>query len=293
MRKFGAVVAAVVVAVGLAGCGGGGGGTEADAPLDEQVGFDGDARVERQARAENLVRDCMKGQGFDYIPVDPAAQRAGLVGTGGMTSEEFEQQYGYGLTTLYEQRLRQAGAGPNEAIRRALSPAEQASYDRALYGDDPTQTFETALDTGDFSKLGGCVKQAAEKVFGGTELVANLTAKLDELDQRIVADGRMVAAIGQWSQCMRAAGYDLADPSEVDTTLEQKLEDIVGTPGYRRPDYDQDRLVALAREEVTMVAADLSCEKRHITSVEDKVTAEYQGEFAQQHADLLNQVPKP
>jgi hypothetical protein len=294
MNKLGAAVAAaLVVAAALGACGGGGGGTTPDVNVEEQAGLTGDAVIERQAHAENLVRDCMKGQGFDYVPVDPAAQRTALVGTGGLTNAEFEKQYGYGLTTLYEQRQNQLGAGPNVAVRNALSAPERTTYDRALYGDDPTQTFEVALDTGDFTKLGGCVKQAAEKVFGGAEMVRNLTAKLDELDQRIVADPRMVDAIRKWSACMRIAGYDLADPDAVDTTLQQKLDDIVGPSGNRVPDYDKAALSALQREEVAMVAADTACESKHISDVEDKVRVEYEREFRQQNADLLKQVPKP
>ena len=122
---------------------------------------------QRQGKAENLIRDCMKAQGFDYIPVDPQAQRAALVGQAGMSEEDFNKQYGYGITTLYGKEQTVDAANPNIAIRNGLSDADKAAYDHALYGDDPTATFGQALDTGDYSRLGGCTKEAAEKVFGG------------------------------------------------------------------------------------------------------------------------------
>ncbi|HKY76433.1 MAG TPA: hypothetical protein VJS45_09845, partial [Acidimicrobiia bacterium] len=178
---------------GLAGCG----GDEADAArndesLEEQIGIDDDGIRLKQTSAENLIRDCMKTEGFDYVPQDPAGQEAALLDGREMSKEDFEKQYGYGITTLYEQRQKQAVAGPNRAIRNSLSEADRKAYDEALYGDDPTATFVDALDTGDYSRLGGCIKVATDKVFGGADLLESLSAKLDELDEKMRADSRMV-----------------------------------------------------------------------------------------------------
>ena len=88
-----------------------------------------------------------------------------------MSKDDFEKQYGYGITTLYEQRHKLAVAGPNKAIRDSLSEADRKAYDQSLYGDDPTATFVDALDTGDYSRLGGCIKTATDKVFGGADVL--------------------------------------------------------------------------------------------------------------------------
>jgi hypothetical protein len=302
MPRRGRALRALAAACGLlvlAACGGGGEAAEAIG-LDEEVGLDGDGLVERQKQAENLIRDCMKAQGFDYVPVDPVAQQAALVGRSGMSTEDFEKQFGYGITTLYEQRLGQTALGPNKEIRDRLGEADRAAYDRALYGDDPTATLAVALEHGDFTRLGGCVKVAADKVFGGTALVQTLQTKLDEVDEKIVADARMVKAIAKWSQCMREAGFSgLSEPDEVDAVLEKKLEDIVGPPEERKapapgqePDYDRAALDALQREEVAMVAADLACEKKGLVEVEEEVEAQYFAEFREENADLMGRVPK-
>jgi hypothetical protein len=279
----------------LAGCGGGDAEAE-KVPIDEQLGLDDEGIVARQAQAENLIRDCMKGQGFDYVPVDPVAQQAALVGTPGMSKEDFEKQFGYGITTLYEQRREQAVAGPNEAIRDSLGDVERKAYDRALYGDDPTATFAEALDTGDFTRLGGCIKQATDEVFGGTEVLQSLQSKLEELDERILADPRMVNAVSKWSQCMSAEGFDgINQPQEVDQVLQRKLRAIVGSPdgggASGEPAYDRAALTALQHEEVAMVTADIGCEKRHISSVEEKVTVEYEAAFREKNAALIAKVP--
>lgn len=284
---------------GLAGCG----GDKADAakddvPLEEQLGLGDEGIRLRQANSENLVRDCMKAQGFDYVPVDPNAQQAALTGAQGMSEADFEKQYGYGITTLYEQRRQLAIAGPNKTIRDSLSEPDRKAYDKALHGDDPTATFYDAVDTGDFSRLGGCLKTATEQVFGGADVLTGLSAKLDELDEKIRADAKMVKAVKEWSACMREAGFDgLEEQEEVDEVLAQKLEEIVGSPEEAAetgaaPEYDKAALAALQQEEVAMVAADIECEEEHVEDVEEEVTAEYEADFREENTSLLSKVPK-
>jgi hypothetical protein len=285
---------------GLAGCG----GDKADAArndesLEEQIGIDDDGIRLKQTSAENLIRDCMKTEGFDYVPQDPAAQEAALLDGREMSKEDFEKQYGYGITTLYEQRRKQAVAGPNRAIRDSLSEADRKAYDEALYGDDPTATFVDALDTGDYSRLGGCIKVATDKVFGGADVLESLSAKLDELDEKMRADSRMVTAVREWSDCMQEKGFKgLAEQEDVDAVLEKKLEEIVGSPGESagtdgaEAEYDKAALAALQKEEVAMVKADIECEETHVEEVENKVALEYEQSFREENSALLSKVPK-
>jgi hypothetical protein len=290
-----AVAAAVGTAlVLLAACGGGGSSNDGQAPVEEQLGLEQEGILQRQGKAENLIHDCMKAQGFEYTPVDPQAQRAAIVGQADMSEEDFNKQFGYGITTLYGKEQTVDASNPNVEYRNSLSAADKAAYDQALYGEDPSATFGQALDTGDYSRLGGCTKQAAEAVFGGAAVIQSLQEKLDELDSSILQDGRMVKAVQAWSKCMGDAGFpDLAEQDQVDSTLTAKLEAIVGPPDAPDPTYDQAALTALQAEEVSMVAADITCEKDHISSVEEKVRAEYEATFREQNADLLKQVPPP
>ena len=291
-----ALAATIAGVVLLSACGG---GAKETPSVEEQLGVDSAGLLKRQGQVENLIRDCMRSEGFQYVPVDPAAQRAALAGSS-LTEEEFERQYGYGLTTLYEQRRQLAAGGPNLPIRNALSPAQRTAYDRALFGANFGATFDVAADQGDYSQLGGCTKKAAEGAFGGPEVLQSITARLDELEARILADPRMVKAVAKWSGCMRLAGYELADPDQVDVVLQRKLDQIVGPPDRAAPSsasaataYDRAALAALQREEVAMVAADLACEKRHISPVEQKVRDEYERAFRDQNGALLAKAPRP
>ena len=116
-------------------------------------------------------------------------------------------------------------------------------------------------------------------------MIQSLQEKLDDLDSSILEDARMVKAVKAWSKCMGDAGFpDLAEQDQVDSTLTAKLEAIVGPPDAPDPNYDKAALTALQAEEVAMVAADIKCEKDHISSVEEKVRAEYESTFREQNA---------
>jgi hypothetical protein len=289
------VVAVTASVLLVTACGGGGGSSESDqVPVEEQLGLEQDGILEREGKAENIIRDCMKAQGFEYTPVDPQAQRAALVGQAGMSEEDFNKQFGYGITTLYDKEQEVAASNPNDEYRAGLSDVDKAAYDHALFGDDTSATFGQALDTGDYSRLGGCTKEAAEKVFGGVAVFQSLQEKLDDLDNAILADDRMVKAVAAWSTCMRDAGFpDLTAQDQVDSTLNARLEQIVGPPDAPNPDYDHAALQALQADEVSMVNADIKCERDHISAIEEKVRAEYEVTFREQNAALLKQVPAP
>lgn len=284
----------------LAGCAGGSADAEEkEQSLEEQIGLDAEGIRLKQTTAENLIRDCMKDEGFDYVPQDPTAQEAALLGGQTMSKDDFEKQYGYGITTLYEQRRKLAVAGPNKSIRDSLPEADRKAYDKALHGDDPTATFFDALDSGDFSRLGGCLKTATDKVFGGTDVVETLSAELDELDEKMRADARMVKAVKDWTACMREKGFDgLEEQEEVDAVLKEKLEEIVGpasdlaSADSAEGEYDKTALAALQKEEVAMVTADIECEEEHVADVEEKVAAEYEETFRAENSGLLSKVAK-
>jgi hypothetical protein len=95
------IVALALAAALVAGCGEEEQSTEPPVELEDQLGFSESGVIERQTRVENLIRDCMKAQGFDYVPVDPLAQQAALTGKAKLTDEEFLEQFGYGISTLF------------------------------------------------------------------------------------------------------------------------------------------------------------------------------------------------
>ena len=285
-----------LAAVLLAACGDDDAPNQAVVELEDQLGFSESGVIERQTRVEGVIQDCMKAQGFDYVPVDPLAQRAAVTGKARMTDEEFLEQFGYGISTLFGRG--QAESDPNDRIRKTMSPADRAAYERTLWGENPGLTFSEAIDSDAATELGGCTKDATEAVFGGAAVLAKVQGKFDELEERITQDQRMVRAVEEWSKCMADEGYRYDEPEEIDTDLIRRFKAIVGAaaqpgataPPARGPSYDRTALDALQREEVKLANADLACEKRHITPVELEVRPQYEETFRRQNRQLLDQV---
>jgi hypothetical protein len=267
-------------------------------PIEDQLGFDQAGITARQSRVEAAIRDCMKAQGFDYVPVDPYAQRAAVTGVSRLSDEDFLKQFGYGISTLWGRGGAQAD--PNQSIRASLSGPDRRAYDRTLWGENAGATFQAAVDSGDFTKLGGCTRRATEAVFGGAQVLTQLQGKLDELDDRILEDQRMVRALERWTKCMASAGYRYEDPDEIDGAITKRMEAIVGPipgpfatgpgPGEKTPPYDHTALGALQRDEVATARMDYSCEQKYITPVEDVVRPQYESAFRTRNQALISQV---
>jgi hypothetical protein len=280
-----------------AGCGGQEKEPAEPVEFEETLGFSGEGIRERQTRVEGEIRDCMKAQGFDYVPVDPLVQERALTGKA-QTEEEFIKQFGSGISTLYDRGLGVQHADPNERIRKSLSAADRAAYDRVLSGGNPGATFGEAVDSGDFSELGGCTKQASEAEFGGTGVVTAVLGKLDELDERIVQDQRMRRAAQKWSACMMAKGYRYEEESEIEDDLTKRFQAIVGSgvkPGATTPpdpgvSYDRAALAELQREEVKISVGDLECENRELDPVERIVRPQYEADFRRNNRRLIARV---
>jgi hypothetical protein len=268
--------------------------------FEETLGFSGAGIIERQSRVEGEIQDCMEAQGFDYIPVDPLVQERALTGKA-MTEEEFIKQFGDGVSTLFDRGLGRAQADPNDRVRKNLSAADRAAYDRALGGDNPAMTFAEAVDSGDFSELGGCAKRASEAEFGGAAVVTALIGKLDELDEGIGQDQRMVRAAEKWSACMAKEGFRYAEPDEIEEDLTERFQAIVGSdvmPGATTPpspdfSYDRAALAELQREEVRLGAVDLACENREIDPVERVVRPQHEAAFRKSNRRLIARVRPP
>src|SRR6185295_3377393 len=96
-----------------------------------------------------------------------------------------------------------------------------------------------------------------EAAFGGPAVLTTLVGKLDELDDRIVEDQRMVKATEKWATCMQDAGYQYEEPDEIDSAIEKRFKSIVGlgvqpgaTVAPAGASYDRAALTSLQRDEV-------------------------------------------
>jgi hypothetical protein len=285
----------------LGACGGGDSSPEVRQPrgdLEDQLGFDEAGITARQSRVEASIRDCMRAQGFDYVPADPFARRAAVTGAGHLGEEAFLKRFGYGISTLWGRGG--ARSDPNRRLRARLAAPDRAAYDQALWGENTGATFQAAVDNGGFSKLGGCTRRATEDVFGGAMVLTRIQSKLARLDQRILEDRRMARALKRWSSCMAGAGHRYEHPDEIEGDLIRRMEDVVGPvpgpfatgppPGEKPRPYDHAALAALQRDEVAIARADVACERKHVKPVESVVSPPYERRFRRRNQALIRQV---
>jgi hypothetical protein len=183
---------------------------------------------------EQLIARCMSEQGFQYFAADHKTVQAGMSADKilpGLSEEEFVNRYGFGISTFYTGLPPQLSTGYNPAriglgernvqIFRALSPADQVAYNRALLGEeDLNSTFAVALENEDLSRTGGCTRKAVSQVFKADQLKASHYNPQDAL---INKDQRMKAALGYWQREMKKVGYDYGHPDEIEPDLRSRL----------------------------------------------------------------------
>lgn len=243
------VTGAVVV---LAGCGGGAGGSTAEGdgeedgldPISEflDVGsFDEEASqqqfLEQERERQALVAECMAGQGFDYVPIEPGQEMGVASWPGeGLSPAEFTEQYGYGMATLFEESMvapeEREVVDPNAATVEAMSETERLAWDTALYGMPEEQEPPPAGEGGEVTITesfygGGCEGEASEAVYGGQEeQFEEFNELFEDYDERLRSDRRIVDAEASWVACMAEEGYDFAAVEDASNSVNERMEEV-------------------------------------------------------------------
>lgn len=254
-------------------------------PGTEEFGLTMEQLVSNIEAVEGLIADCMSAAGFEYVAADFETTRAGMLADKslpGLSEDEFISQYGFGISTLYTSLAPQLadaitpaalGLGrQNIEIFNGLSPADQTAYNRALFGEHSDATFAVALEAEDFSRTGGCTREAITQVFTSDQLNVTYTNPLDSLVQQ---DPRMITALGEYTDCIREAGFDYSHPDQVEADIHTRLDAI--TEGLAPEALSPDALAALTElqgEERAIASAAFDCEDEFLTPVEEQILRE-------------------
>jgi hypothetical protein len=295
---------------------------------------------EQEARIQESIRQCMVAEGFEYVPVEPPADAFGVVDE--RTPEEWAAEQGFGITTWVGNEEAFSGpetewVDPNQEIVDAMSESEREAYYAALYGSEEEQqagtTSEIDPETGEevFYSEGfgfGCSGEAYEAEYGNQDdLYTELGPELEAMNERIMADPRIVALDTEWSACMADKGYTYESQEkmyeEVSTDLQARLDAIVGPNGgyvdpfegwteeeinaffeekteeevnaffeqaqNQAPEYDVAALEALQQEEIEIAVAAAECQG-DFEEVYAEVSAEYESEFIAANQTKLEEI---
>ena len=256
-------------------------------PGDREFGLNEKELVQVVENVEALIVPCMREQGFEYVAADYKTVRNGMaaiMSLPGLSEDEFIEQYGYGISSLYTGQAPQKADGyspakvglgaRNISIYRNLSPADQISYNRALLGENTDATFAVGLDTEDFSRTGGCTRKAIEQVFKPEQLKEAYDNPLDVL---IKNDPRMRAAYQKYGEEMRKAGFDYTDPEEVEADIRIRLDTTTEGSTIPVDQLSPEQLAALKKlqeHERRASVRNLELEEEIIEPIEEEIQEE-------------------
>jgi len=218
-------------------------------PINEALGFDLNDRAAANNAfinaAEERVQSCMLAAGFEYTPQDtgfaPSFERQ-LELEASLTPEQFTEQYGYGIATLFELNFEGQGVlnfvesllGPPPSVER--SDAEQEAYDRALSGrtivglsaeDAQSQAFDDpgGAAPGSCRQIGYDEAENPQgEIFDGLQSL--LGDELASLQDRIESDNRLIEARRDWQRCMADGGFAFERPQEIRQELQGSANDL-------------------------------------------------------------------
>lgn len=180
--------------------------------------------AERMREVEEVVASCMADEGFEYTPVE--------YDTGGMIvtededwdTEEWAQQYGYGVTTdpwsAQEEEVaepEEEWVDPNDEYVSGMSASEQEAYYEALYGPQTFTEEEEWVEDEEFVEEeydweeAGCQGLANHEVYEEGDpwsdpAFTELFEAMDQLYQDGEKDPRMREINDEWAACMADAG---------------------------------------------------------------------------------------
>ncbi|EWM13264.1 hypothetical protein [Kutzneria sp. 744] len=226
---------------------------------------------------ENLMADCMKAAGFQYVPHPqhysrPAGNVAGkdpaLVPYDVL--KPYRQKYGYGAYYAgdvfpNDPNVVKPAAGPesnpNNAIRAGLDPARQQAYDQAFDGG-ARQQLTTASKKTDI-KTGGCsdkIRKQLGNIDDGPAVTTDPTAQAAAAlaEQQFTTDATVLAAAQDYGNCLRQHGYTV--PSTKPGVIEHTLEQTVEQEHTNSPAVDKKQALT---KEIKISLDDLECGKAY------------------------------
>jgi hypothetical protein len=228
-----------------AGCGGKEAGNDAAGVKDPAAAAANAVAASdaKRQQAENLTADCMKQQGFQYVPyasaevLQDSARFAGGLSVLEPADEvrKFRQKYGFAVfgRLVYPNDPAVAvpkvdpAKNPNNVIREGLDAGRRKAYDLALNGNfeetkGSVEEVEKKMKEEEAKgKKRGCANESYSKAFGDAEQNATDQKAKERAYQAFQTDPEAVAAAQKWADCLRGQGYkvEFTSPGEIDLAM--------------------------------------------------------------------------
>lgn len=231
------------------------------------------ARSERR-QIDELVAQCMRKEGFEYVPPRDKAKSVQVDEAFSLEPKEFAERYGYGITTI-SQKEGVKGEDPNEKIKQELSAEARKAYERALYGE----SAEGTAPSGCFAEAHGEVKGKGSdsSAAASEESFDSLFRDLEALRKRFNRDDRIVDATSEWSDCMADAGHGgLEKLDDGRKSVTDKISPSSGGGDGKVTD-------EIRSFERAIAVADYDCQEQHMAEIGSEVAHELESQFVAEH----------
>ena len=248
-------------------------GTSPNSTTEEMRGqFARDTRL-----SEELIAACMAEQGFRYIPRQDEIVATVTENSTGLElgTREFAEQYGFGISADIVLASTTFGPAadnnPNTEFRNAMSAAERAAWDEALFGIPPDgSNVPIAL---------GCAGQADQMLRQPKEFAA-LSNEISAFRQSLLAGfpPEIAALNSEWTRCMAGSGFaQLSTPEHLRQSLQQQwwelsvgwvfgepdeFGNMVVTSMPNSPEPTAAQLVNFTNNEIALAVTDFDCREQ-------------------------------
>lgn len=279
--------------------------------------FDQRSVIEEQQEIEQATRECMVQQGFEYEPSRGAG--AGFAaffeateGSSTLDAQTYASQEGFGISTIFD--AIEIGVGTaitagvdedaNTELLAEMSEGERSAWFFALTGEqaefndeglriDP-DSGEPVEGTGTGAVEGGCRFDAQASVREDFIVLGDLAEELEELDDRVDADTRILEIRREWSACMSDGGFLYATEDEARDEIQTAFIPYVLTvfSGVARgssvelSEQQETDLSALQEKERSIATASYACKADSEDEI-DEIRARYEAEFISTNRDVL------
>lgn len=217
----------------------------------------GDARL---LAREEVVAECMKEQGFDYIPSPPTPLGFdfNMWGSPELDDPDWIQRWGYGIVDGPDQVEVTILEDPNEAIVEGLSDSERTAYYEALVGSPDAVDADGVYDPSE----GGCLGQAeiadaADDPLRGDRFRA-LNDAVMVFYNDLTQQQDIVALNARWAACMADGGEaGFASPLDPISEINIALQELVREGGETA--WDNPEIERLREREIALAQVDARC----------------------------------
>lgn len=244
-------------------------------------------------KRDKMIQACMQAQGFEYtiVKTDAIAPPPAGVEFARVLDRADAEEHGYGIveTSIFPPGyVNDLESDPNYQMRKKLSKAQQAAYDKALYGE--------ALDQHDGDlpvEKTGCNGKAAAADSPDQSTRPPIIDDAEKFQFSLATAQEVTEIKQEWAKCFADAGYSetaRADFEEKITTFKEEHPEAT----TEDPAVDD-----LRSEEVAIAVADADCAAevdlvqrtlRAMAELEKDYIAEHKGELEEVKL-WLNQTP--